>query len=167
MNENGRLSICDKKLLSASDKKTYMKHHKLKDIIVGAISHDEYYELFKMEEDEDIETMFSMFQTLISGLKVLKKSYTTYDHVGKIMRNLPQQWRPKVTAIEEAKDLKKLSLESVISNLRSHEMVLNADVPLKNSKLVALQSTKTSSKALKAKLVEIEEESSVDGQEEE
>ncbi|MCI90359.1 hypothetical protein A2U01_0111651, partial [Trifolium medium] len=34
-------------------------------------------------------------------------------------------------------------------------------------KSVALQSTKTSSKALKAKLIEIEEESSVDGQEEE
>ncbi|MCI62223.1 hypothetical protein A2U01_0083480, partial [Trifolium medium] len=41
-------------------------------------------------------------------------------------------------------------------------MVLNADGPLQKSKSVALQSTKTSSKALKAKLVEIEEESSVD-----
>ncbi|MCI72774.1 serine/threonine protein kinase SRPK1, partial [Trifolium medium] len=39
--------------------------------------------------------------------------------------------------------------------------------PLKKSKSVALQSTKTSSKALKAKLVEIEEESSIDGQYEE
>ncbi|MCI32065.1 aspartyl-tRNA synthetase, partial [Trifolium medium] len=99
------------------------------------------YELFKMKEDEDIETMFSRFQTLVSGLKVLKKSYTTYDHVGKILRSLPQQWRPKVTSIEEAKDLKKLSLESLISNLRSHGMVLNADGPLKKSKSVALQST--------------------------
>ncbi|MCI85081.1 aspartyl-tRNA synthetase, partial [Trifolium medium] len=72
----------------------------------------------------------------------------------------------KVTAIEEAKDLKKLSLESLIINLKSHEMVLNADVSLKKSKSMALQATKTNSKALKAKLVEIEEESSVDGQEE-
>ncbi|MCI77224.1 aspartyl-tRNA synthetase, partial [Trifolium medium] len=62
--------------------------------------------------------MFTRFQTLVSGLKVLKKSYTTYDHVPKILRSLPQQWRPKVTAIEEAKDLKKMSLESLISNLR-------------------------------------------------
>ncbi|MCI74099.1 aspartyl-tRNA synthetase, partial [Trifolium medium] len=57
---------------------------------------------------------------------------------GKILRSLPQQWRPKVTTIEEAKDLKKLSLESLISNLRSHAMILNADVPLKNSKSAAL-----------------------------
>ncbi|MCI83373.1 hypothetical protein A2U01_0104649, partial [Trifolium medium] len=36
----------------------------------------------------------------------------------------------------EAKDLKKLSLESLISNLRSHEMVLNANAPQKNPKSV-------------------------------
>ncbi|MCI97512.1 hypothetical protein A2U01_0118813, partial [Trifolium medium] len=46
-------------------------------------------------------------------------------------------------------------------------MVLNANAPQKKPKSVALKSTKTSSKALKAKLVEIEEEPSVDGQEEE
>ncbi|MCI85261.1 hypothetical protein A2U01_0106540, partial [Trifolium medium] len=68
--------------------------------------------------------------------------------------------------IEEAKDLKKMSLETLISNLRSHEMVLNADASQKKPKSVALQSTKTSSKTLKAKFVEVEEESSVDGQEE-
>ncbi|MCI31971.1 aspartyl-tRNA synthetase, partial [Trifolium medium] len=38
MNENGRLSIANKKSLSTSDKKIYMKHHKVKDIIVGAIT---------------------------------------------------------------------------------------------------------------------------------
>ncbi|MCI92293.1 aspartyl-tRNA synthetase, partial [Trifolium medium] len=48
-------------------------------------------------------------------------------------------WRPKVTAIEEAKDLKKMSLEVLISNLRNHEMVLNADAAAhKKSKSVVL-----------------------------
>ncbi|MCI62222.1 aspartyl-tRNA synthetase, partial [Trifolium medium] len=87
------------------------------------------------------------------GLKVLKKSYTTYDHVQKIQRCLPLVWRPTVTAIEEAKDLKKMILEVLISNLISHEMVLNVDAAAqKKSKSVALQSTKTSPKALKANL---------------
>ncbi|MCI52662.1 aspartyl-tRNA synthetase, partial [Trifolium medium] len=45
---------------------------------------------------------------------------------------------PKVTAIEEAKDLKKMCLVSLISNLKSHEMVLNADSAQKKSKSVAL-----------------------------
>ncbi|PNX82437.1 serine/threonine protein kinase SRPK1 [Trifolium pratense] len=61
-----------------------------------------------------------------------------------------------------------MSLEVLISNLRSHEMVLNADsAAQKKSKSVALQSTKTSSKALKTQLLDVEEESSADGQEEE
>ncbi|MCI60125.1 hypothetical protein A2U01_0081380, partial [Trifolium medium] len=60
-----------------------------------------------------------------------------------------------------------MSLESLISNLRSHEMVLNAGAAQKKSKSVALQSTKTSSKVLKAKLIHVEEESSADGQEDE
>jgi hypothetical protein len=52
------------------------------------------YELFRMKEDEDIETMFSRFQTLVSGLQVLKKSYTSSNHVKRILRSLPAKWRP-------------------------------------------------------------------------
>ncbi|MCI68459.1 hypothetical protein A2U01_0089720, partial [Trifolium medium] len=49
-----------------------------------------------------------------------------------------------------------MSLEILISNLRSHEMVLNANVAAqKKSKSVALQSIKTSSKALKANLLRL------------
>jgi len=69
------------------------------------------YELFTMKDDESIEAMYSRFQTLVSGLQILKKSYVAYDHVNKILRSLPARWRPKVTAIEEAKDLNTLSVE--------------------------------------------------------
>lgn len=41
-----------------------------------------------MEEDETIEKMFSKFQTLVSSLIVLDKSYTTINHVKKILRSL-------------------------------------------------------------------------------
>jgi hypothetical protein len=52
------------------------------------------YELFRMKEDEDIETMFSRFQTLVSGIQVFKKSYTSSNHVKRILRSLPAKWRP-------------------------------------------------------------------------
>ncbi len=68
------------------------------------------YELFKMKDDESIEQMYSRFQTLVSGLQILKKNYVAYDHVSKILRSLPARWRPKVTNIEEAKDLNTLSV---------------------------------------------------------
>src|SRR6266487_806991 len=93
--------------------------------------------------------------------------YTTSDHVWKILNSLTDKWRPKVTTIEEAKDLESISLESLISNLKSHELVLNADVAKKKERSMALPSTRRSSKALRAKTTEIDEESSLDDQEEE
>jgi len=43
------------------------------------------YETLKMKEDEDIDTMFSRFHVLVSGRQVLGKSYTTKDHVNKML----------------------------------------------------------------------------------
>jgi len=115
------------------------------------------YELFQMKEDESIEQMYSRFQTLVSGLQILKKSYVSYDFVSKILRSLPARWRPKVTAIEEAKDLNTLSVEDLFSSLNVHEIGLNEHEPAKKVKSIALPSRGKSSKALK--VVESEDES--------
>ena len=107
------------------------------------------YELFKMKEDESVEQMYSRFQTLVSGLQLLKKSYVASDHVSKILRSLPARWRPKVTAIEEAKDLNTLSVDDLVSFLKVHEISLNEHEPAKKRKSIALPSKGKSSKALK------------------
>ena len=82
------------------------------------------YEAFKMEDDENVEVMFSRFQTLVAGLRVLNKGYSTADHVKKIIRSLPSKWRPMVTTLKLAKDLNNTSLEELVSSLRSHEIEL-------------------------------------------
>lgn len=87
------------------------------------------YEAFKMEEDESVETMFSRFQILTTGLKVLDKGYSTSDHVKKIIRSLPKKWRPMVITLKLSKDLNKITLEELISLLRSHEIELEEDEP--------------------------------------
>jgi len=102
--------------------------------------------------------MYSRFQTLVSGLQILKKSYIASDHVSKILRSLPARWIPKVTAIEEAKDLNTLSVEDLVSSLKVHEIGLNEHEPAKKVKSIALPSRGKSSKALK--VVESEDESS-------
>ena len=84
--------------------------------------------------------MYSRFQTLISRLQILKKSYVASDHVNKILRSLLAKWRPKVTAIEEAKDLNTLSVEDLISSLKCHEIGLNEHEPVKKPKSIALKS---------------------------
>src|ERR1044072_2030005 len=52
------------------------------------------YEAFRMKEEESVETMFSRFQMLVTGLRLLDKGYSTSDHVKKIVRSLPAKWRP-------------------------------------------------------------------------
>jgi len=115
------------------------------------------YKLFKMKGDETIEAMYSRFQSLVSGLQILKKSYVASDHVSKIMRSLPSRWRPKVTSIEDAKDLSTLSVENLISPLKVHEISLDEHDSAKKTKSIALSSKGKSSKALK--VIESEDES--------
>jgi len=155
-----------KKYLKMSDKSTakvmftslcshYEGNKKVREAKATMLVHQ--YELFRMKEDENIETMYSRFQTLVSGLQILKKSYVASDHVNKILRSLPAKWRPKVTAIEEAKDLNTLSVEYLISSLKCHDIGLNEHEPVKKPKSIALKSRGKSTKALKA--LESEEES--------
>jgi len=93
-----------------------------------------------MKDDESIEQMYSRFQTLVSGLQILMKCYVSSDHVSKILRSLPARWRPKVTAIEEAKDLNTLSVEDLVSSLKVHEIGLNEHEPARKVKSIALPS---------------------------
>ena len=75
------------------------------------------------------------FETLVSGLQILKKSYVASDHVNKILRSCGAQ---KVTAIEEAKDLNTLSVEDLISSLKCYEIGLNEQEPIKKHKSICI-----------------------------
>jgi len=77
--------------------------------------------------------------------------------VSKILRSLPARWRPKVIAIDKAKDLNTLIVEDLVSSLKDHEISLYEHEPAKKSKSISLPSKGKSSKALK--VVESEEES--------
>ena len=74
--------------------------------------------------DEYVETMFSRFKTLMAGLKVLNKGYSTADHVKKIIKSLSVKWSPTVTGVKLENDLNNTSIEEMISSLRSHEIEL-------------------------------------------
>jgi len=115
------------------------------------------YELFKMKEDETIEVMYSRFQTLVSGIQTLKKSFVASNHVSKILWSLPARWIPKVTAIKEAKDLSTLSVEDLISSLKVHEISLDEHDSAKKTKSIALPSNGKSSKVFN--VIESEDES--------
>lgn len=114
------------------------------------------YEAFRIEDDETIETMFLRFQMLVAGLEVLDKGYYTTDHVKKIIKSLPKKWRPTVTTLKLEKYLNNISLEELVSSLRSHEIELKEDEPWKQGKSVVLKS-----KPEKTRAYQVEEESEV------
>ncbi|GKF85773.1 hypothetical protein Tco_0253600, partial [Tanacetum coccineum] len=92
------------------------------------------YEEFTITDDETIDCSFSRFNTIITSLKALDESFLSRNHVRKFLRALPSKWRPKVTAIEEFKDLSKLSLDELVGNLKVYEVVLENDLEIAKNK---------------------------------
>lgn len=86
-------------------------------------------EAFKMEKDENIEDIFSRFQNLVAGLKVLNKGYITANQVDKIIRSLPKKWRPMVTTLKGSKDLNRITLKELVRSIRNHDIKLEEDEP--------------------------------------
>ena len=71
-----------------------------------------------MKPHESIVEMVTRFTDVVNGLEGLGKRVSEEDKVSKILRCLP----PKTEAIEEAKNLKELSLEKLIGSLMTYEM---------------------------------------------
>ncbi|KAH9671809.1 hypothetical protein KPL70_017497 [Citrus sinensis] len=85
------------------------------------------YELFQMEQNENVYSMYTRFTDIVNTLGALGKTFSNSEKVKKIIRSLPKEWRPKRTAIEEAKDLNTLLLDDLIGSLISYEEDLAAE----------------------------------------
>nr|GEX33855.1 UBN2 domain-containing protein [Tanacetum cinerariifolium] len=102
------------------------------------------------------------FSIIITSLKALDESFSSRKHVRKFLRALPTKWRPKVTSIEESKDLLTLPLDELIRNLKVYEVVLEKD-----SKASKVKKEKYKSLALKARKILSDKEESCPGSDEE
>ncbi|GJX87717.1 hypothetical protein Tco_0339731 [Tanacetum coccineum] len=120
------------------------------------------YEQFMIPEEESIDNAFARFNTIITSLKALDQGFSSKNYVRKFLRALHPKWRAKVTAIEESKDLKSLSLDELISNLKVYEVIIKQD-----SKIVKGKREQSRPLALKAKKKSSDEESSTSGSEDE
>ncbi|GAV63836.1 UBN2 domain-containing protein, partial [Cephalotus follicularis] len=105
---------------------TYEGTNQVKDAKLSMLVHE--YELFKMNEDEDIKSMFTRFTNIINALQSLDKTFSNSELVRKILRCLPRSWMPKVTAIEEAKNLSILPLEDLLGSLMTYELTMQKRV---------------------------------------
>nr|GEV97979.1 zf-CCHC domain-containing protein/UBN2 domain-containing protein [Tanacetum cinerariifolium] len=99
-----------------------------------------------MLEEESIHSGFARFNTVITSLNALDEGFSSKNYVRIFLRALHPKWRPKLTAIEELKDLSSLALEELIENVKVHEVVMEKD-----SKIYKGKKERIKSIALKAK----------------
>nr|GEW17604.1 UBN2 domain-containing protein [Tanacetum cinerariifolium] len=119
------------------------------------------YNAFPRKEYERIYSAFARFNTIITSLKGLDEGYSRKNYVRKFLRALHPKSRAKVTTIKESKDLKSLSLDKLIRNLKVYEMIIK-----KYSEIVKAKGERKFL-ALKAKKKSSDEESSTSGSKDE
>jgi hypothetical protein len=85
------------------------------------------FEQQKMNEDETISKYFLRVEELVNSMKGLGEKFDDSLLVQKILRSLPDQFNPKVSAIEELNDLKTLSIDQLLGTLTAYEMRINKD----------------------------------------
>ena len=78
--------------------------------------------------------MFTKLSSITNELRSLGEPISMTKQVRKVLRILPKSWESKVDAITEAKDLKVLTMDALIGNLKTHEMNRNYDLSKKEAK---------------------------------
>ncbi|KAL5184557.1 hypothetical protein HKD37_17G048251 [Glycine soja] len=89
---------------------------------INTLTHE--YELFRMNTNENIQSMQKRFTHIVNDLASLGKTFPNEDLINKVLRCLSREWKPKVTAISESKDLSSMSLATLFGKLQEHEMEL-------------------------------------------
>ncbi|GKA36329.1 hypothetical protein Tco_0722820 [Tanacetum coccineum] len=97
------------------------KNDEAKMVLYNALPKKDYERIFMCKTAKDV------WNSLVITHQALDESFSSRNHVRKFLRALPTKWRPKVTAIEESKDLSTLLLDELTDNLKVYEVVLEKD----------------------------------------
>ncbi|XP_058732918.1 uncharacterized protein LOC131604499 [Vicia villosa] len=99
--------------------KAYVRADKAK--VVRLQTHKRQLELMKMEEKESICDYVTRVTRLVNQIKSCGKAMEEKSIVSKILRSLTPRFDNIVVALEESKDLEKLSKNDLPSSLEAHE----------------------------------------------
>lgn len=83
------------------------------------------FETLQMQDSEGIQSYLSRVMTIVNQIKGLGYNITKEEVVAKILRSLASKFDYVAVAIEEAKDITKLSLENLSGSLQAHEVRIN------------------------------------------
>ena len=90
-----------------------------------------------MSNDESFDEFYAKLNDIVNFAYNLGEIYDQPKTVRKILRSLTEDFRPKVTAITESKDINSIPVDKLVGSLQSYEL----DLP---------KTTKSKSMALKS-----------------
>ena len=77
------------------------------------------FEELRMSEDESFDSFYSKLNEVVINKFNLREKMEDLKVVWKILRSLPENFRAKVTAIEESKDLDEIKVQELIGFLQT------------------------------------------------
>ncbi|XP_022868632.1 uncharacterized protein LOC111388180 [Olea europaea var. sylvestris] len=83
------------------------------------------FEEVRMKDDETFDEFYAKLNDIVNSSFNLGERIPETKIVRKVLRSLPERFRPKVTAIEESKDLDEVKIEELVGSLQTYELTLS------------------------------------------
>ena len=97
------------------------------------------FEEIQMEVDESFDKFYAKFKDIVNLAFNLGKTISEPKIVRKVLRSLLERFHAKITAIEESKDVDKISLTELVGNLQTYELGLTRIGKSSKGKSMALK----------------------------
>ena len=92
-----------------------------------------------MEEDESFDEFYAKLKDIINSAFNLRETIPEPKVVRNVLRSLPERVHAKIIVIEESKDMDKIPLTKLVSNLQTYELGLTRIKIGSKSKTMALK----------------------------
>ncbi|PKU78742.1 hypothetical protein MA16_Dca000085 [Dendrobium catenatum] len=80
------------------------------------------FDMLKMKESESVKEYFNRVIAIVNQLKLNEELVEDKRVIEKILRSLIRKFEATVVAMEEAKNIEKMSIEGLLGSLQSHEL---------------------------------------------
>ncbi|XP_022849862.1 uncharacterized protein LOC111371947 [Olea europaea var. sylvestris] len=97
------------------------------------------FEEVRMKDDETFDEFYAKLNDIVNSSFNLGERIPETKIVRKVLRSLPERFRPKVTAIKGSKDLDEVKIEELVGSLQTYELTISQH---KKGKSIALKSIK-------------------------
>ena len=92
-----------------------------------------------MEEDESFDEFYAKLKDIVNLAFNLGETIPEPNIMRKVLRSLPERFHAKITMIKESKDIDKIPLTELVSNLQTYELGLTRIGKSGKSKSMALK----------------------------